>query len=368
MKKLGNWEKLNPIPKDKAAYDTFEMLREILDIELNSILSESDILSLNEENAFESDEVEETISSTEIFPTPIADVPNTIHIAKKSIRKDADKIQKRNSQAISAEQKAKYLYQSCMNADILEQRQLEPLHELLRSLGGWPVLQQESWNASTFDWLDLAAKLRLYNNDVFLMQWVGPDIKNSEENVIQFDQTSLGLPTRDYFIQASNLIYLEAYQEYAKQIMFLCGASANDSEQTAEAIIKFETELALIMASPEDRVNVTQLYRRMNVGIMHQNIPEIDWQRYLRIVLEKPIERNETVVIFAINFLHDLVKLLNRTESRTIANYMFWKFVRHRINNLDDRFQEAKQKFYNVLIGREKSPPRWKTCVNQVNN
>lgn len=42
--------------------------------------------------------------------------------------------------------------------------------------------------------------------------------------------------------------------------------------------------------------------------------------------------------------------------------------MRHRINNLDDRFQEAKQKFYNVLIGREKSPPRWKTCVNQVNS
>jgi len=36
----GNWGKRNPIPKDKAAYDTFEMLRENLDIVLKNLLEE----------------------------------------------------------------------------------------------------------------------------------------------------------------------------------------------------------------------------------------------------------------------------------------------------------------------------------------
>lgn len=53
---------------------------------------------------------------------------------------------------------------------------------------------------------------------------------------------------------------------------------------------------------------------------------------------------------------------------RTIANYLLWRFVRHRVNNLDDRFQEAKQKFYYILFGREQAPPRWKNCVAQVNS
>jgi len=51
-----------------------------------------------------------------------------------------------------------------------------------------------------------------------------------------------------------------------------------------------------------------------------------------------------------------------------IANYLLWRFVRHRANNLDDRFQEAKQQFYYVLFGREESPPRWKNCIVEVNN
>jgi len=42
--------------------------------------------------------------------------------------------------------------------------------------------------------------------------------------------------------------------------------------------------------------------------------------------------------------------------------------VRHRVNNLDDRFQEVKQKFYYILFGREQAPSRWKNCVNQVNS
>lgn len=36
----GNWAKHNPIPKDKAGYDTFEMLRESLDSVLRELLED----------------------------------------------------------------------------------------------------------------------------------------------------------------------------------------------------------------------------------------------------------------------------------------------------------------------------------------
>lgn len=35
---------------------------------------------------------------------------------------------------------------------------------------------------------------------------------------------------------------------------------------------------------------------------------------------------------------------------------------------LDQRFLEAKQRFYLILFGREKQPPRWQFCVSQVNS
>lgn len=87
--------------------------------------------------------------------------------------------------------KARFLFKSCMNYEILEKRGHQPLLDLLDLLGGWPILNPK-WNDSGFDWLELMAKLRLYNNDILISEWVGPDIKNSDEFVIQFDQTSLG--------------------------------------------------------------------------------------------------------------------------------------------------------------------------------
>ena len=49
--------------------------------------------------------------------------------------------------------------------------------------------------------------------------------------------------------------------------------------------------------------------------------------------------------------------------SRTVSNYIIWRFIRHRINNLDKRFQVAQQELFRSLYGREETPPRWKFCV-----
>ncbi|XP_011629585.1 neprilysin-4-like isoform X2 [Pogonomyrmex barbatus] len=315
----GNWAKRNPIPKDKAGYDTFEMLRESLDSVLRELL-------------------EDPISG------------------------DADEIN-----ADDATVKAKYLFQSCMNHDILKQRMEQPLIRLLDYLGGWPILRPD-WNPDKFDWLLLTAQLRLYNNDVLISEWVGPDIKNSDKYVIQFDQTSLGLPTRDYFLQSSNTIYLEAYKDYLMKIAILLGASLDNVTIQAKEMIEFETQLASITSSPDERRNFSELYQRMSIGELRTLVPQIDWRRYLSIVLARPINFSEPVVVFALQYIQDLVVLLSKTQPRTVANYLLWRFVRHRVNNLDDRFQEVKQKFYYILFGREQAPSRWKNCVTQVNS
>lgn len=59
-----------------------------------------------------------------------------------------------------------------------------PLINLLDDLGGWPILKT-SWSPEKFDWVYLVAQLRLYNNDVLISESVAPDIKNSDQYVIQ---------------------------------------------------------------------------------------------------------------------------------------------------------------------------------------
>lgn len=105
--------------------------------------------------------------------------------------------------------------------EILEQRMERPLIQLLDELGGWPILRP-NWDPEKFDWLLLVAQLRLYNNDILISEWVAPDIKNSDQYVIQvenssnffFDKKLLEfhkVVDNRYFIQYSNIIYLQLY-------------------------------------------------------------------------------------------------------------------------------------------------------------
>ncbi|KAH8310303.1 hypothetical protein KR044_000642 [Drosophila immigrans] len=415
----GNWEKLHPIPKDKAGFDTFEMLRESLDLVLRNLLEKSmqspsgetrghNTLNKLSEQPEQGGEPESEQAAELMAEQLRRHIVRRRHLLnrvlvrykrfsnntkrKRLIEPAREKSQEEQAAVIAtskqeketvkeplpvatseylkpkhdAQLKAKNLYKSCVNSELLARRGLEPLQTLIRQLGGWPVLDPD-WQSTHFDWQQLAATLRRYNNDILIVQWVGADIKNSEENIIQFDQTGLGLPTREYFLQQNNAKYLHAYQRYMSEVMQKLGASKPDALRTATDLIAFETRLAAITAPAEQRLNVTKLYKRMTLQQLKTAVPQIGWTAYLSTLQGRNVNDTEQVVIYAVDYMKQLVALLAVTEPRTVANYMMWRFVRHRINNLDDRFDDIKQTFYHALFGREESPQRWKVCIAQVN-
>ena len=67
---------------------------------------------------------------------------------------------------------------------MIDERDLDPVYVLVEELGGWPITGSQ-WKEEEFDLIDLLVKLRLYNNKILLDQWVGPDDKNSEVNIVQ---------------------------------------------------------------------------------------------------------------------------------------------------------------------------------------
>ncbi|RZB39266.1 endothelin-converting enzyme 1-like, partial [Asbolus verrucosus] len=322
----GNWKKYHSIPADRTSYDTFEMLRENLDVVLRNLLSEP----IDEEENY-------LLNSTLYNKTTKAAV------------------------------KAKFFYKSCMNEERLKQRAEKPLIKLLNELGGWPIIQPD-WDDTNFDLEKLMADLKLFNNDILITEWIGPDIINSKNYIIQIDQTTLGLPGRSYFLDASYSKYLDAYKAFILSVATILGAPMTEAVQDVNDLITFETKLANIMIPSENRRNVTDLYLKTSIGALRNYFPQFDWVHYFSIILGKEVDLEEPVACYCMDYLYKLFDILKHTPPRTITNYLVWRFVRHRTNNLDNRFLMAKQRFYYVLFGREQSPPRWQFCVSQVNS
>ncbi|KAG5896571.1 hypothetical protein JTB14_010399 [Gonioctena quinquepunctata] len=331
----GNWKNYYTIPPDRATYDTFEMARESLDMALKGLLERVDIKPSREQPYF---------------------------LKKSFIDKDFSPNDK--SDAVT---KAGIFYRSCMQEDLLTKRGVDPLERILEELGGWPMISK-NWQSTQFDLFWLLARLRLLNNDVLIAQWVGPDMKNSNEYIVHIDQTSLGMPSRDYYLENSNMKYIRAYKVFILTIVELIGGQLQMVGNDTEELIQFEIKLAEIMASPEERRNISDLYLRTDIASLTLYFPQFNWKDYFDIVLGTDIDLRTPVACYCARFLHELLYLVSTTEHRTLQNYLIWRFVRHRTNNLDQRFLDAKQRFYYILFGREKNPPRWEFCVAQVNS
>lgn len=87
-------------------------------------------------------------------------------------------------------------------------------------------------------------------------------MKNSNEYIVHVDQSGLGLPAREYYMEDSNFKFLRAYKVFMLSVVSLMGADSKQAEDDVEEMVKFEVQLAQIMASSEERRNISEIYLR----------------------------------------------------------------------------------------------------------
>lgn len=94
---------------------------------------------------------------------------------------------------------ARDVYKSCMDKDQIEALGLEPLKMILKTLGGWPVLEGTDWNNDKYVWYEQIYKFRQmgYSVDYFVDFSVTTDLKNSSWRILDLDQPGLGM-SREY--------------------------------------------------------------------------------------------------------------------------------------------------------------------------
>lgn len=73
-----------------------------------------------------------------------------------------------------------------MNLPAIEKLGMKPLERALKHLGGWPVVEGDAWNESTFDWMNVTSKIRAmgYIPNMFADFSVITDPRNNTENII----------------------------------------------------------------------------------------------------------------------------------------------------------------------------------------
>ncbi|XP_008318964.1 endothelin-converting enzyme 1 [Cynoglossus semilaevis] len=311
----GGWLKKNPIPDGKSRWDAFSNIWEHNTIEMKHLLENTTMKGLS-----------------------------------------------------NAEEKAQRYYEACMNEAMIEKLGAKPLQELISQIGGWALT--EPWDKNNFQ--EVLRKVSAnYRTSPFFTVFVNADSKNSNSNVIQVDQASLGLPSRDYYLnKTANEKYLSAYLSFLTELGVLLGGSKETSQTLMEEIVDFETTLANITVPQEERRDEELIYNKMEAKDLKSLAPAVDWMPYLTEVFA-PVQLNdsEPVVVYAKEYLQKVSELITKTNKSLLNNYMIMKVVRKMVSVLDQRFQDAEQRFLETMYGTKKScTPRWKLCVSDTDS
>ncbi|KAI5610234.1 phosphate-regulating neutral endopeptidase isoform 2 precursor, partial [Silurus asotus] len=322
----GGWFKDHPIPEDSSSYGIYPWLRQKVDLKLKELLEQ---------------------------PTAEGD--------------------------IEAVKKAKMLYRSCMNETAIELVDSKPLlKELKKREFRWPVLgdalgSDVQWDPRKFELLQTLAQIRTqYSKSVLLRLYISPDDKNSQEFIIKLDQASLALSRDDYINNSTEAqTNREALLKLMVGVAIMLGANQQAAEAQMKEALDFEMKIAQIMIPYEDRTS-ENMYNRYSLSKLHRTIPEFNWLAFVRAVIdsklypELSISSSEQVIVRAPQYLKDLFRLVNVTDSRTVANYVVWRSILSRVTTLSRRFLYKYLDFARVTTGATSLTPRWDKCVNYV--
>ncbi|XP_023345566.1 neprilysin-2 [Eurytemora carolleeae] len=264
-------------------------------------------------------------------------------------------------------QMAKSVFQSCMNTDLIEELGIEPLHKLLKQLGGWPTLEEDTWTGEGFKWYELIYKFRNlgYSVDYLVDFSVTTDLKNSSYRVLDLDQPGLGM-AREYLMKGVEDSDVKAYYDYMLDVANLMGADPELAAKEMKEVLNFEIQLANISLPREERRDASKLYNRMMIKDLSSLDPNTPWLEYINNLLNGTVtvDENEVIIVDVPEYIKKFSVLIEETPVRIQANYMMWRSAASSMGFLTEAADKIALKFSKKLTGKSEEPPRWRKCVS----
>ena len=110
---------------------------------------------------------------------------------------------------------------------------------------------------------------------------VQEDAKDPQHYAIYLGQAGLGLPDRDYYLEASFAPQKAKYELYVAKMLTLAGWP--NPAANAKAIVAMETEIAKVSWTRADRRNDEKMYNAYETAKVAELAPGFDWAAFMAV-------------------------------------------------------------------------------------
>lgn len=194
------------------------------------------------------------------------------------------------------------------------------------------------------------------------------DYKNSSQVIAEVDQGGLGLPDRDYYVKtdAKSLELREAYVTHVQKMFELLGDAPDVAATEAQTVLRIETALAKGSLTQVERRDPKMLYHKMRRRELDALSPSFRWKEYFSLAGQPGLQ---SLNVTAPEFFRALDSTLKKEDLHSWKAYLRWHLANANAPYLSSAFVNADFDFFGkTLSGAQQLQPRWKRCVNYVDN
>ncbi len=238
------------------------------------------------------------------------------------------------------------MYQSFMNEAVVEKVDDKPLQAELKVV------------AALAD-RDAFTKFMGRTNGRFGFTIVGPavagDPSKPDTNVLWLGQAGLGLPDRDYYLNANFKPQLDAYRAYIERTFSM--VNYPEPAKSADAVIGFETAIAKASWPLADRRDLDKINNPMSLADLQSYAPGLSWDAYFT---ASSIPSRSRVIVLEKTAIRDIAALYAATPLDTLKAWQAFHVADQASPYLSKRFVDSRFTFTKTLSGVTELRPRWK--------
>ena len=189
---------------------------------------------------------------------------------------------------------------------------------------------------------------------------IAPDAKDPTKYAIYVSQSGLGMPDRDYYLDAGFADKRAQYPAFVARMLSLAGWA--DAKADAPAIVDFETRIARASWSRADQRDDDKTYNPVTLADLIRTAPGFDWAAFFKAAeIGDPsgLVLNENTAIVKI------AAIAGATPVKTLRAWAAFHLALNAAPMLPHDFVTAHFDFVNkTLQGQPQDRPRWKRAVH----
>lgn len=274
---------------------------------------------------------------------------------RERLRKINETAEKANAAKGSTSQKIGDFYYSGLDSPNIEKNGINAIKPQLDRIDNIKIKQ---------DVLDAAIYFRTIGIGNFIGSGVSQDAKNSAKMMLQFGQTGLSLPNRDYYFKTDGRT-TKIRNEYSQQHLPTMFRLSGFDPAAATSVYNIEKSLADSSRTLVALRDPYKNYNKMTVTQFNQITPDINWND---ILLKTDLHGIDTVIVRQPEYYKAVDKALMQFSVDDWKNYLRWKLISAMAPYLNKELDEENFRFFGTVIsGRKEQLPRWKRVLDTEN-